>query len=259
MNNIYYHKYLKYKKKYLELQRAGASEDTSTSDILPHGFTSDEVGTIYNQLFNNDDRVRQSWEAVLTPYTIDLLANPAKKKECLENFNEPYNYSHNNTRVRIDYNADNIDTYWQNIMKKLKIVDVDILYKLDKLNKLDKLDKLNKLDKLEKKNTVATHAALIEALTLAKTVNSGMFSTMFNFSDTTINLRICNPTEQLINALIGLRNIYITDIESFIETPYEFPIDVLFCFTTYLINYRNIMTTCKSKINNNPTLDHLIK
>jgi hypothetical protein len=228
MDNIYYHKYLKYKKKYLELQRGGVNDspppEISPNDIpLLHGISLNDVDADYNKLFNNEDKQTNANEPEGQAYNSELLRNATTKKNCLLNFNKQYRKKNRRLTINIEYGAKNLNTFWLDIFKNLQIVPTD---------------KINNVDD-DTKNT--TYHALIGALTLAKTVTFDMFTIKSTLQNIFIkvdekNTPTCEALIRLRDSLIGYRNTYIKNIKSFIGTLYEYPIDILFCFTTWVDN-----------------------
>ena len=254
MDNIYYHKYLKYKKKYLELQKGGTLDDVQPSseslqpkeNVLEHGFTRDITNDLYNELFGKTDQI--AGPTGIHPDIIHdkrTLANPTIKKKCLLHFNKPYLNSMGTKMVNIGYEEKNFNTFWLTILNQLQIVPT------------------NKINNVDDRTKNTTYNALQDALTLAKKVEFNIFN--IDSSTTGIikqgltkvgisNVPTCKDLISLRDALIGHRNIYIKDIKSFIGTLYEFPIDVLFCFTTWVDILLN--TKCNSKIDE-PNLNDL--
>ena len=194
--------------------------------LLANGFSLYEIDMNYTRLFS-----KQEGEGEYD-YKSYQLSNPVIKKKCLLNFNK---------LLSVDYTERMFNEVWKDLFKTLVIVPITEIPTVD--------------DNIKN----PTFNALNSALMLAKTVSFNMFNippsppsslrsslpsslpSLFKESSTIESSKtpFCDNLKNIKASLISYRAAYIKNIKSFIGTLYEFPIDILFCFTTWVDNYSN--------------------
>jgi hypothetical protein len=243
--------------------------------LLANGFSLYEIDMNYTRLFSKPGGEGE-YDSVDLKINYDSyqLSNPDIKKDCLLNFNKS---------LSVGYTERMFNEVWKDLFTTLVIVPIaqistvdvddniknttyDALQKALELAKTVKFEMFNIPDKKPKTITKSPSFSSSLPSSLSSSLPSSLSSLFKSPSPSPLPPAppppviesplnpACDNLKNLKDSLISYRADYIKNIKSFIGTLYEFPIDVLFCFTTWVDNLVN--TKCNTKIDE-PKLSNL--